>query len=102
MRGSVNSIGALLIDSYRARFPEHIDKALTEIISSMREFFWKEIIDDAVDLIRAHLQEAYAARDACIFFEGTGFMEDALAKLECGAAKALVERDRALEFITHF
>jgi len=102
LRGSVNSIGALLIDGYRARFPERADKAIVEIIDSVREYFWKEIIDAAVALIRTHVQKARAARDACIFFDGTDFMEDALGKLEHGAAKALTERDRTLEFIAHF
>jgi hypothetical protein len=102
IRGSINSIGALLIDSYRTRFPEHARAPIAEIIRSMREFFWKETVDRAVKLIHAHIKEARAARDECKLFHGTEFMEDALAKLERGATRALSERDRTLEFITSF
>ena len=102
MRGNINSIGAMLIDSYRIRFPENARAPVAEIIRPMREFFWKETIDHAVEIIYTHIKEARAARDACKFLHETGFMEDALAKLERGATKALTERNRALEFIASF
>jgi hypothetical protein len=102
MRGSINSIGALLIDGYRTRFPEHAHATIVEIIRPMREFFWKETIDHAVALIHAHIKEARTARDGCALLHGTGFMENALATLEHGATKALSERDRTLAFIASF
>lgn len=102
LRGSINSICAPLIDNYRTRFPKHAHTAVAKIIYPLREFFWKKTINRTVALIHTHIKDARTARDGCELLRETGFMEDALFKLEHGATKALTERDCALEFLENF
>ncbi|MDR3582683.1 MAG: class 1 isoprenoid biosynthesis enzyme [Candidatus Pacebacteria bacterium] len=99
LRGRINGVAAILVGEYRVRFPECSRPAIANIIKPLRTFFWKETLDRTVTLIRAHIEKARCARDSCTLLNGTSFMEDALAKLEHGAAHALAERDRTLTFL---
>jgi hypothetical protein len=103
LRGCVNSIGALLIGEYREHFSKDTQEfPITETVRPLRDFFWKETIGHVAHLIGQHVQEARRARDSCTLLDGTGFLENALVKLEKGATEALAERDGVLEILARF
>lgn len=101
-RGRINPASALLIKKYCERFPGCSPIDLNSSFPHLREFFWREIIDDIASLIHAHVQASRRARDASNIIGGTGFMENALNRLEAGAAKAVTERNGVLKFLANF
>jgi hypothetical protein len=102
LRGRVNSVGTLVMarlkEKYRAGEVPPIDQAMTEL----RTIFWRDLIDDAADLITTHVNEARQTRERSLVLGGTDLMESELRKLESGARRTLKERNDILIFLKDY
>jgi hypothetical protein len=102
LRGRVNSIGAIVLDDFRKEYSGG-EKTMTvaAALPKLKKIFWEETIDTAVCMILSHTASARRARENSPLGE-TDFAESMLQRLESGARRAIVERDKAVIFLKDY
>jgi hypothetical protein len=103
LRGQIVSVGAAVLAQFQKKFPtESRTGQITDLMPKLQEMFWGDVMVDISKEISRHTDAARKIRESSALLSGSGFMESALAALEAAGEKAVLERDRAIDFARNY
>jgi hypothetical protein len=103
LRGRMNSVGTLILRRFSEKYPDITrPSTIADIIPTLREVFWTDVIDHVVNMIIFHIASAREARGKSVILYDSDFIESEIRKLETGARRAIKERESALIFLNDY